>query len=198
MDRIEVDQCEVELRGVKLILGGVSSQIEEDDMIMTSPKLLIAAVAIAAASVQFGFAEGAPSDFPVQAAFDAVAAGDVPTAVSYLSEDVVFTTLPIPVTAPVELWKEHRVLIRREEVSEWWEFGVMDNFRVKIRDLQLDGNRATFTADFWSKFFDEVGVTPLESDGLAIIRDGKVHLLVLSSTPEALAKVGAAMSKGSN
>lgn len=167
-------------------------------MPMNSPKLLIASVAIAAASVKFAIAADAPSDYPVQAAFDAVAVGDVPTAVSYLSEDVVFTTLPVPVTAPVKLWKEHRILIGREEVSEWWEFGVMDNFRVKIRDLQLDGNRATFTADFWSKFFDELGVTPLESDGLAIIREGKVQLLVLSSTPEALAKVGAAKSKGSN
>ena len=122
-------------------------------------------------------AADAVADFPVEAASAAMATGDIPAAVGYLMDDAVFTALPTP-----GRW-EKTSLVGKDEIGGWWEFLAADNSTLSVKDLKLDGDRATFVGVFHGDHFRSKGIGPVELDGVAILRGGKIQALVFAGRP---------------
>ncbi len=137
-------------------------------------------------------ASDAEDMFAVDAAYAAVTEGDLETAVSYLTEDAVFAVVPASsrMKAPA--------LVGREEIRNWWAGTHKDNGRVEINDLAMDGVRATFTCLYYGDKLEKLGVSPAEFDGAAVLRDGKIRVLVWSYTVEYEPRLKAALAKIAN
>ncbi|SFC51405.1 nuclear transport factor 2 family protein [Tropicimonas isoalkanivorans] len=149
-----------------------------------------AVVALALAAPAYSAEEG--ETFVVEAAYAAVSAGDVDAAVDMLTEDAVFAVVPAPgrMGAPA--------LAGKEAIRGWWAGTYKDNGRVEVSDLKLDGGRATFTCLYYGDHFETLGISPAEFDGTAILRDGKIRVLVWSYTEAYEPKLKAAFAKAAN
>ncbi|WP_242500452.1 nuclear transport factor 2 family protein [Tropicimonas sp. IMCC6043] len=129
------------------------------------------------------------SGFVVEDAYAAVSAGDIAAAVEFLTEDAMFAVVPASsrMTAPA--------LVGREEIGAWWTGTHADGGRVEFADLRMDGDRATFTCLYYGNKLESLGVSPAEFDGVAILRDGRIRVLVWSYSAEYEPRLKAALAK---
>ncbi len=125
-------------------------------------------------------------DFVVQKVYDAAMSGDTETALSMVTDDIFFTVLPAP---GHPIWEGAPYLTGKKAVGAWWEFLAKDNSRLQIVELTVDGARASFLFEFYGGFFNKLGIEPAMSDGVALLRDGKVYGMMLSFTPETIAAI---------
>ncbi len=130
---------------------------------------------------------GDASKFPIQTLYDTVTAGDTDAATEYLTEDALYVLVPAP--GP---W-EAPALVGREAISAGWKGMQKDNGRFEVVDLKTDGDRATFTGLYYGDRLEKIEMSPAEFDGLAISRDGKILVLLLSYTADYGPKLRAAM-----
>lgn len=149
-----------------------------------------AAVMLLAVSMPTGrVAAEEPASFVVEEAYAAVTAGDIATAVEYLTEDAMFSVVPASSRMP------GAALVGREAIGAWWTGTHKDNGRVEFADLVMDGERATFTCLYHGDKLAKLGVSPAEFDGVAILRDGKIRVLVWSYTADYEPKMREAIAK---
>jgi hypothetical protein len=62
----------------------------------------------------------------------------------------------------------------------------------------MDGDRAIFRALYFGKRLEKIEMSPAEFEGVAVLRDGKVRVLVLAYTADYEPKLRAAMAKRSS
>ncbi len=55
---------------------------------------------------------------------------------------------------------------------------------MQIVELAVDGDRAMFKFEFSMARLKAMGIDPAMSDGVAILRDGKIYGMMMSFTPE--------------
>lgn len=146
--------------------------------------ILAGVLAISVAVPSFGGEMSA--GFPVQIVYDKVAEGDIDGAKEYLTNNAVFVivTAPGPWNVPA--------LVGPGAIGDWWAGIHKDNGRLEVSNLMMDGDRATFMAIYYGDRLEEMGVSPAEFDGLAVLRDGKIRLLALSYSAEYEPKLQAA------
>ncbi|MDV7141652.1 nuclear transport factor 2 family protein [Tropicimonas sp. TH_r6] len=151
---------------------------------------LVAALALALTlTVPNACAADSTDTFVVEAAYEAVSAGDIEAAVAFLTEDAMFTVVPASSRMPAP------ALVGKEQIGAWWSGTYKDNGRVEFANLTLDGDRASFTCLYHGSKLEKLGVSPAEFDGVAILRDGKIRALVWSYTAEYEPKLHAALAK---
>jgi hypothetical protein len=121
------------------------------------------------------------SDFVVQKAYNAALSGDTATAMDMVTDDVILSTLP-PQDHPI--WGGKLALMGKATIGAWWEFLASDNSSLKIVSLKVDGDRAMFMFEFRGGYFKDMGIDPALSDGVAILRDGKIAGLMMAFRPE--------------
>ncbi len=142
---------------------------------MHLPRLPIFATALVFAfAVPATTAVAGEAAFPVEAAYAAVSAGDLDTAVELLTEDAVFAVVP------ASSRMDGPALVGKEAIRAWWAGTHKDNGRVEFANLKVDGARASFTCLYHGSKLEKLGVSPAEFDGVAILRDGKIRVLVWS------------------
>lgn len=127
------------------------------------------------------------SKFPIQTLYDTVTAGDTTAATDYMTENALYVLVPAPVP-----W-EGPALVGRDAISAWWKGMQKGNGRFEVVGLKSDGDRATFTALYYGDRLEKIEMSPAEFDGLAISRDGKIQVLLLSYSANYLPKLRAAM-----
>lgn len=152
-------------------------------------KTIALGLAVYAVAIPHDAVAGDIDEFVVQKAYDAAMSGDTDAALDMVTEDIFFTVLPA-VGHPI--WEGAPYLSGKDKVGAWWEFLANDNSRLQIVELTVDGDRASFLFEFYGGFFNKLEIEPAMSDGVAILRDGKIYGMMLSFTPETLAAIAEA------
>jgi len=154
---------------------------------MINLRTIALAGSIALAGVQPVFADD--SELPVQMIYDKVTAGDIDGAVGHLTENAVYmvVTAPRPWDSPA--------LVGRDAIRRWWQGVYKDNGRVEVSEVEMDGDRAIFRALYYGDRLAKIEMSPAEFEGLAVMRDGKVRVLVMSYSADYEPKLRAAMAK---
>ena len=147
---------------------------------------LAASVALAAA---LPVSAGDDGNLPVQALYDQVTAGEIDAAVGQLTENAVYMIVPAP-----KPWGAPG-LVGREAIAKWWTGMHKDNGRIEVSDVKMDGDRAIFQAHYYGDRLAKIDMSPAEFEGLAVMSDGKIRVLVMAYSDDYLPKLRAAMAK---
>ena len=136
--------------------------------------------------------EHGPSDI-LQAVYDAVAADDIDAAMDLVAEDVVLVIMPPPPG-------HDGIITGKEETRAWFE-GLKENFSytsVDFSDIQENGNRATWKANWPTDDFAVFGLDAVEFEGSNIVQDGllRQHTWIFSEAFQA--KLAAASTVATN
>jgi ketosteroid isomerase-like protein len=106
---------------------------------------------------------------------EALNAGDVDTALSYLADD-----------AQIE---PDQVYSGKEEIRGWYENLVGGNGVSTVSDCQVDGETVTCNSTYSDDGLQAMGVDYLEGTLVLILQDGKIHSYTFTPSPESLAKL---------
>jgi ketosteroid isomerase-like protein len=118
---------------------------------------------------------------------EALNAGDIDGALSYLADDVVVQVLPpAPGTTGVFTGKE--------EVRGWYETVVGQNGLTVLSDCQIDGETVTCVNTYAEDSFKSIGIDSVVAEWVAVVRDGKLQSYTFTMSDESLAALMAAMA----
>jgi ketosteroid isomerase-like protein len=118
----------------------------------------------------------------VDAWFDALNAGDVDAALSYLADDAVVVMVP-PGTPG-----DDGIFTGKEEVRGWYEGLVGAKGVATLRDCQVEGESVTCIDTYTDDGLQAMGVDSIEGELALIVRDGKIQSYTFTMSPESLAK----------
>jgi hypothetical protein len=117
---------------------------------------------------------------------DALNGGDVDAAMELVADDAVLTFVPdVMGTGPIT---------GRDRIRAWYEGLVAQHIRAEPGNLQVDGNRVTWTNKVWLDDFEALGITPVEYTGEGVVEEGKIKSYTETMTDVSLAEFQAAMS----
>jgi hypothetical protein len=106
---------------------------------------------------------------------EALNAGDVDAALSYLADDAQITS--------------DQVYSGKEEIRGWYEALVAANGVSTLSDCQVDGETVTCSSVYTDDGLQAMGVDFLEGTLVLIVRDGKIQSYTFTPSPESLAKL---------
>jgi len=113
---------------------------------------------------------------------DALNAGDIDTALSYLADDAVLTFIPpTPGTTGV--------LTGKEQIRGWYEAIVAAHGFATLSDCKLDGETLTCTDTYTDDDFKAMGVGSIVAEWVAVVREGKIQSYTFTMSAESLAKL---------
>lgn len=114
---------------------------------------------------------------------DALNAGDIDVALSYLADAAVLTYVPpTPGTSGV--------LTGKEEIRAWYESIVKANGVGALTDCKVEGETVTCTDTYTDDGLKAMGVDVLVAEWVAVVRDGKIQSYTFTMSEESLAKLG--------
>lgn len=117
---------------------------------------------------------------------DALNAGDVDVAMELVADDAVLTFVPdVAGTGPIT---------GREQIRAWYEGLVAQNLRAEPSNVQVEGDRVTFSNKVWMNDFEALGIAPVEYTGEGVVQEGKIKSYAETMTDESLAEFEAAMA----
>jgi hypothetical protein len=130
-----------------------------------------------------------PDPIPIVDAWtDALNAGDLEGALSYLSDDAVLTFIPPPIPG------DDGIFSGVEEIGGWYQGLVAANGVSTMSDCQVEAETVTCLNGYADADLEGMGVGSLEFEWVATIRDGKIQGYTVTMTPESLAKMEVAMA----
>jgi ketosteroid isomerase-like protein len=103
----------------------------------------------------------------VKGIYDAVEANDIDAAMDLVAENAVLVIIPPPPGLS-------GVFIGPEEMRAWFTGLAADNGRAEFSDITVSGNGATWKAKWYGDQFEDMGVIPLEFEGVSIAQGGKL------------------------
>jgi ketosteroid isomerase-like protein len=106
---------------------------------------------------------------------EALNAGDVDAALSYLADDAQITS--------------DQVYTGKEEIRGWYEAQVEANGASTLSDCQVDGETVTCISSYTDDGLQAMGVDFLEGELVLVVRDGKIQSYTFTMSPESLAKL---------
>lgn len=106
---------------------------------------------------------------------EALNAGDVDAALSYLADDAQITS--------------DQVYTGKEEIRGWYEAQVGANGVSTLSDCQVDGETVTCISSYTDDGLQAMGVDFLEGELVLVVRDGKIQSYTFTMSPESLAKL---------
>ena len=134
--------------------------------------LLLAAILLTACGPK-------PQDV-VNAWQEAMNAGDMDKALSYLAEDAVVTIIPA--------MEGDGVYNGHAEIRGWYEPLLSSKGVTTLSECSLDGETLTCLDTYTDEGLKAMGVDFIEGDFVAVVREGKIQSYTLTITPESLAK----------
>ena len=105
----------------------------------------------------------------IRAIFTALNAGDVKPATSNIADDAVLVLMPPEIAAP-----DPNVIQGKKAITDWWTFLVSDKGGFDVTDVKVDGNKVTWKAAMTGDYFTNLGLDPLQAEGVGIVEDGKL------------------------
>lgn len=129
----------------------------------------------------------------IRAIFGALNAGDVELATSNVAGDAVLVLLPPAIAAP-----DPNVIQGKEAIGEWWTMLVADNGGFDISDVKVDGNKVTWKAAMTGDFFTNLGLEPLQAEGMGIVENGLLKSYIWNVSSESMARLDTAMALAVN
>jgi ketosteroid isomerase-like protein len=122
----------------------------------------------------------------IDAWVEALNAGDIDAALSYLADDAVVTIVPpAPGTSGV--------YTGNGEIRGWYEGIVGEHGVTTLSDCQVDGETVTCVNTYTGDSFTSMGIDFVVAEWVAVVRDGKLHSYTWTMTDESLAALMAAM-----
>jgi predicted ester cyclase len=143
-----------------------------------------------------GAAAPAPAKDPegvIGAIFDALNAGDVKLATSNVAEDAVLVLLPPAIAAP-----DPNVIQGKEAIGKWWTMLVADKGGFELSDFRTDGNKVSWKAAMTGAYFTDLGLEPLQAEGVGIVENGLLKSYIWNMSSESMARLEAAMALAAN
>jgi hypothetical protein len=111
---------------------------------------------------------------------EAMNAGDMDKALSYLAEDAVVTIVPA--------MEGDGVYNGHAEIRGWYEPLLSSKGVTILSECSLDGETLTCLDTYADEGLKSMGVDFLEGEFVAVVREGKIQSYMLTITPESLAK----------
>jgi hypothetical protein len=123
----------------------------------------------------------------ISAWVEALNAGDIDGALSYLADDAVVQILPpAPGTSGVFTGKE--------EVRGWYDSVVGQNGVTTLSDCQIEGETVTCVNTYAEDSFRSLGIDSVVGEWVAVVREGKLQSYTFTMSEESLAALMAAMT----
>jgi len=123
----------------------------------------------------------------ISAWVEALNAGDIDGALSYLADDAVVQILPpAPGTSGV--------FTGREEVRGWYEAVVGQNGVTTLSDCQIEGETVTCVNTYAEDSFRSLGIDSVVGEWVAVVREGKLQSYTFTMSEESLAALMVAMT----
>jgi ketosteroid isomerase-like protein len=122
----------------------------------------------------------------VAAVYAAVGEGDIESAVSMLADDAVLVLVPPPEG-------QDSTFVGKEKIGAWLEELASMNVRFEFSDISVVGNTASMKLAFYGDFFENMGISPAEFDGAAVVQEGLWKSVSWVFTPEFRAKMETAI-----
>jgi ketosteroid isomerase-like protein len=117
----------------------------------------------------------------VMQAYDvALSTGDVEAALALFADDAVLNV-------------RQGQLIGKEQIRTWLAQVVAQNSRIEVVDRQVEGDKVTWRTLFFRKDIESSQNEPLEANAEAIVQDGQIKSFSSLFTPEAQARLDAAL-----
>ena len=113
---------------------------------------------------------------------DALNIGDVEAALDYLEDDATVTIIPPPAGMS-------GIFTGKEQIRGWYEGNTALNGFNEIIELQVSGDKVTWTSKFGMDEWRKIGVESLDVLGEGVIVDGKFQSYTVTIPPESLAKL---------
>ncbi|HSR30879.1 MAG TPA: nuclear transport factor 2 family protein [Anaerolineae bacterium] len=118
---------------------------------------------------------------------EALNAGDIDAALSYLADDAVVQIVPpAPGTSGVFSGKG--------EIRGWYETVVGQHGVTTLSDCQVDGETVTCVNTYAEDSFRSLGIDSVIGEWVAIVREGKLQSYMFTMSEESLAALMAAMT----
>ena len=118
----------------------------------------------------------------VNAWFEALNAGDIDAALSYLADDAVVTMVP-PATPG-----DDGIFTGKEEIRGWYEGLVAAEGVASLSDCQVEGETVACIDTYTDNGLQAMGVDFIEGPLVLIVREGKIQSYTFTMSPESLAK----------
>jgi hypothetical protein len=106
---------------------------------------------------------------------EALNAGDVDAALSYLADDAQITS--------------NQAYTGKQEIRGWYEAQVEANGVSTLSDCQVDGETVTCDSAYTDDGLQAMGVDFLEGELVLVVRDGTIQSYTFTMSPESLAKL---------
>jgi hypothetical protein len=110
---------------------------------------------------------------------DSINNGDVDAALNYLDDNAVITIVPPPPGMS-------GVFTGKEQIRAWYEGNVAQNGFNEFVEIQVTGEKVSWTSKFGMDEWRNLGVESLEVHGDGIIVDGKFQSYTVTIPPESL------------
>lgn len=162
----------------------------------TSRPVLVVLVAVLLVILAAGVSAQEQATDPegvLRAIFGALNTGDVELATSYVADDAVLVLLPPAIAAP-----DPNVIQGKEAISNWWTMLAADKAGFDLSDFKVDGNKVTWKTAMTGDFFTNLGLDPLQSEGIGIVEDGLLKSYIWNVSSESMARLDAAMALAAN
>ena len=127
----------------------------------------------------------------VAAVYAAVGKGDLKLAVSMLADDAVLVLIPPPEG-------QGSTFIGKEKIGAWFEELSAMNVHFVFSDISVAGNTASMKLAFYADFFENLGISPAEFDGVIVAQEGLWKSASWVFTPEFRVKMEVAMENKAN
>ena len=129
-----------------------------------------------------------PDPMPIIRAWvEALNAGEIDAALSYLADDAVVQIVPpAPGTSGIFTGKD--------EVRGWYETVVGQNGVTVLTDCQVAGETVTCVNTYAEDSFRALGIDSVVGEWVAVVRDGKLQSYTFTMSDESLAALMAAMA----
>jgi hypothetical protein len=123
----------------------------------------------------------------INAWVEALNAGEIDAALSYLADDAVVQIVPpAPGTSGIFTGKG--------EIRGWYETVVGQHGVTTLSDCQVDGETVTCVNTYAEDSFRSLGIDSVVGEWVAVVREGKLQSYTFSMSDESLAALMAAMS----
>jgi hypothetical protein len=123
----------------------------------------------------------------INAWVEALNAGDIDAALSYLADDAVVQIVPpAPGTSGVFSGKG--------EIRGWYETVVGQHGVTVLSDCQIDGETVTCVNTYAEDSFRSLGIDSVVGEWVAVVREGKLQSYTFTMSDESLAALMAAMT----
>jgi hypothetical protein len=123
----------------------------------------------------------------INAWVEALNAGDIDSALSYLADDAVVQIVP---AAP----GTSGIFTGKGEVRGWYETIVGQHGVTALSDCQVDGETVTCVNNYAEDSFRSLGIDFVVGEWVAVVREGKLQSYTFTMSDESLAALMAAMT----